>query len=118
MEDATSVHRYQQPADDFITSRAWGLRPEITEAPSSISDDSLTTQAMIVTQSIPASISKGNKPAVRKSTAVPTQMPTVVIQTYIDQLAGEKKAVLAKPAKMKAQQTTASQFLQRTAVDV
>ena len=43
MDDATSIQQYQQAADDFIASGVWGLRLEITEAPTSTSDNPLTT---------------------------------------------------------------------------
>jgi len=118
MDDATSVQRYQQAADDFIASGVWGPRPEITEAPTSSSDDPITTRATSVTPSIPAGPSKGKKPATRKSTPAPPLPPTARMQAHINQLVAEKEAALAKLAKMKSQQTTTSQFLQRTVADV
>ena len=115
MDDATSVQRYQQAADDFIASGVWGPRPEITEAPTSPSDDPITTRAMT---SIPAGPSKGKKPVTRRSTPVSPLPPTARMQAHIDQLVAEKEAALAELAKMKSQQTTTSQFLQRTAAHV
>jgi len=118
MDDATSVQRYQQAADDFIASGVWGPRPEITEAPTSPSDDPITTRAISVTPSIPAGPSKGKKPATRRSTPVPPLLPTARMQAHIDQLVAEKEAALAELAKIKSQQTTTNQFLQRTVADV
>jgi len=73
---------------------------------------------MTVTPSIPPCPSKGKKAATRKSTPVPTLPPTARMQAHIDQLVAEKEAALAELAKMKAQQTTTSQFLPRTVADV
>jgi len=73
---------------------------------------------MTVTPSIPAGPSKGKKPVTRRSTPVPPLPPPARMQAHIDQLGAEKEAALAELAKMKSQQTTTSQFLQRTAADV
>jgi len=108
----------KQAADDFIASGVWGPRPEITEATTSPSDDLITTRAMIVTPSIPAGPSKGKKPVTRRCTPVPPLPPTARMQAHIDQLVAEKEAAITELAKMKSQQTTTSQFLQRTAADV
>jgi len=118
MDDATSVQRYQQAADDFIASGVWGPRPELSEAPTSLSDDPITTRAISVTPCIQAGTSKGKKPATRKSRPPPPLPPTARMQAHIVQVVAEKEVALAELAKMKSQQTTTSQFLQRTAADI
>jgi len=81
------------------------------EAPTSPSDDPITTRAISVTLSIPAGPSKGKKAATRRSTPAPTLPPTARMQAHIDQLVAEKEAALAELAKIKSQQTTTSQLL-------
>jgi len=102
MDNATSIQRYQQVADDFIASGVWGPRPEITKAPTSPSDDQITTRAISVTPSIPAGPSKGKKPTTQRSTPAPPLSPTARMQAYIDQLVAEKEAALAELAKIKS----------------
>jgi len=104
--------------DDFIASGVWGPRPEITDAPTSPSDDPITTRAILVTPSIPAGHSKGKKPATRRSTPAPPLPPTARMQVHIDKLVAENEAALAELAKIRSQETTTSQFLQRTVADV
>ena len=55
---------------------------------------------MTGTPSIPAGLSKGKKPATRKSTPVPTVPPTARMQVYIDQLVAEKEAGQAELSKI------------------
>ena len=118
MDYATSLLRHLQTADHFIASGVCGTRPHIVEAPTSPSYDPITTCTISVHPFILEGPSKSKKPTTGRSKPAP-HLPLIArIQAHIDQLVEEKPAALAKLAKIKSQQTTTCQLLQRRAADV